>query len=175
MGLSLARCFEQGEGMKKNLWLQKIIFTLTSGSLLFYLVSFDSSGQPIQQGSESEQCKISLQKIRSGRPLALKKQQRVMPQNVLKLSAAEQRLISHYIHLTGITLVKEGAPNPFRVSSYKMESPNRQTLGYKVVLDAENEKEDIVTYYMSEKGEILFWYWDSYQPIQEWTCETQRK
>lgn len=160
--------------MKKSLFLQKIIFTLTSGSLLFYLISFDSSGQPVQQGSETEQCKISLQKVRSGRPVVLKKQQRVTPMNVLKLSEAEQRLVTHYIHLTGITLLKDGTSNPFRLTSYKMESPGRQTLGYKVVLDAENEKEDIVTYYINKTGEILFWYWDSYQPIQEWTCESQK-
>lgn len=157
--------------MKKNIFLQKLIFTLTSGSLLFYLISFDSVGQQVIRGSETESCKANLQTIRSGRPVALKKQQRVTHLNVLKLSSAEQRLLTHYIHLTGITLLKDGEMNPMRLTSYKMESSAHQVLGYKVVIDSENAKEDIVTYYVNKNGEILFWYWDSFQPIQEWTCE----
>lgn len=158
--------------MKKNMFLQKLIFTLTSGSLLFYLISFDSSGQPILHGNETEQCRLDLQKVRAGRPIVLKKQQRITHLNVLKLASAEQRLLTHYIHLTGITLLKDGEQNPMRLTSYKMESSMRQVLGYKVVIDSDNAKDDIVTYYVNKKGEILFWFWNSYQPIQEWTCES---
>lgn len=156
--------------MKKNIFIQKLIFTLTSGSLLFYLISFDSNGHPITHGVETEQCRVDLQKVRSGKPVILRQKFQVTPMNVLALSAVEQRLLTHYIHLTGITLIKEGHTNPMRLMTYKMESPRRRNLGYKVVIDAENEKEDVLTYYTNKDGEILFWYWDSYQPVQEWTC-----
>lgn len=160
------------EEMKKNLLLQKLIFTLTSGSLLFYLVSFDSNGKPFTQGDDTEMCRSALQTVRSGRPVALRKDQKITHMNVLKLSSAEQRIVTHYIHLTGITLIKNSESNPFRLTTYKMETPSRQILGYKVIIDSENEKDDVLTYYVSRHGEILFWYWDSYQPIQEWTCES---
>jgi hypothetical protein len=156
--------------MKKNIFIQKLIFTLTSGSLLFYLISFDSNGHPITHGIETEQCRIDLQKVRSGKPLIMRQKFQVTHLNVLKLATVEQRLLTHYIHLTGITLVKDGRANPMRLTTYKMESPSRRNLGYKVVIDTENEKEDVLTYYTSKEGDILFWYWDSYQPVQEWTC-----
>ena len=164
-----------GFKMKKNIFLQKLIFTLTSGSLLFYLISFDSKGQPVLPGTETEQCRIDLQTVRSGKPVSLKKYERITHLNVLKTSAVEQRILTHYIHLTGITLIKDGQSNPMRLTTYRMESPGRQALGYKVIVDSENQKEDVVTYYINKKGEILFWYWDSYQPIQEWTCEAERQ
>ena len=156
--------------MKKNIFIQKLIFTLTSGSLLFYLISFDSNGHLVTHGVETEQCRIDLQKVRSGRPVILKQKHQVTPLNVLALSEVEQRLLTHYIHLTGITLIKDGLGNPMRLTTYKMESSRRRNLGYKIVIDTENEKEDVLTYYTNKDGDILFWYWDSYQPIQEWTC-----
>ncbi len=159
--------------MKKNIFLQKLIFTLTSGSLLFYLVSFDSNGHSMSSVAEVEQCRVDLQRVRSGRPVVLKQQFQVVPRNVLKLAPVEQRLLTHYMHLTGINLVRDGNPNPIRITSYKMESANKRNMGFKVVIDAENEKEDILTYYTNKGGDILFWYWDSFQPLQEWTCGQQ--
>lgn len=160
-----------GCALKKSVIWQKLIFLLSAGSLLFYLVTFDSESKNSMLTGQADQCHKGLHRIRSGKPIALKKQLKVTPKNVLTLTQSEQRLLTHYIHLTGITLVKHGNSNPMLMTSYKMEGSARQVVGYKVVIDAENERDDVLTYYINPKGSLLFWAWDSYQPVQEWTCE----
>lgn len=157
--------------METNIFVKRLIFTLTTGSLLFYLVSFHSVGQTKKQDYEIRECRIELLKIRSGKPVALRFQEEVTSDNVLQVSPAEQRMITRYIKASGQSLKKEGLDNPFLLTTYRMESPAHKLLGYKVVVDTIHEEKDVMTFYLTKKNRLLFWYLDSESPQQDWSCQ----
>ena len=118
------------------------------------------------------QCKVDLLKVRSGRPIPLKYQYEVTPNTVLSLSGLEQRLVTQYIKKTNHTLIKDGIENPFLITTYRMESPSRKLLGYKVVVDTVMEDEDVMTFYITKKEKMLFWHLEAVSPQQAWICQT---
>ncbi len=157
--------------METSIFFKKLIFGLTTGSILFYLVSFSSVGKTNQKGLVKQQCKIELIKVRSGQPVALKYQYEVVPSNVLSLSELEQKMITQYMKQTNNSLIKDGIENPFFITTYRMESPTRNLLGYKIVVDAVTDEKDVMTFYLSKRKKILFWYLDAAAPQQEWKCQ----
>jgi len=156
--------------METSVFFKKLIFALTTGSILVYLVSFRSIGQTQQEDIIRRQCQTELLKVRSGRPIPLKYQYEVVPSNVLSLTDFEQKLVTQYIKKTNNSLMKDGIENPFLVTTYRMESPSRNLLGYKVVVDTVTEDKDVMTFYLTKKKQMLFWYLDSATPQQEWKC-----
>ncbi len=157
--------------METSIFLKKLIFGLTTGSILFYLVSFHSVGKTNQQVLEKQNCKSELIKIRAGHPVALKYQYEVVPSNVLSLSELEQKMITQYMKQTKHTLIKDGIENPFFITTYRMESPTRNLLGYKVVVDTVTEEQDVMTFYLTKKKKMLFWYLEAATPKQDWVCK----
>lgn len=157
--------------METNTFIKRLIFTLTTGSLLFYLVSFHSIGQTKREGEQTRQCRNELLNVRSGRPVALRYQHQVTTENVLNLSRVEQRMITQYIKESGQNIVEEGIDNPFLITTYRMESPTRKVLGYKIVVDTIQNEEDIMTFYLTKKQKMLFWYLETANPSQKWACQ----
>jgi hypothetical protein len=158
--------------METSDFVKRLIFSLTTGSILFYLVSFHSVGQTKKDSHEVQECRVGLLKIRSGRPVPVRYQHTLTTENVLQLSSLEQDLVSRYIKRSGISLLQEGIDNPFIITSYRMESPARKVLGYKIVIDSINEESDVMTFYLNKKNKILFWYLEGKTPQQKWACQT---
>lgn len=157
--------------METSAFVKRLIFSLTTGSILFYLVSFHSVGQTKKQDNEIHECRLQLLKIRAGKPVAIRYQQTLTSENVLQLSPKEQELVSRYIKRSGISLIEQGQDNPFLITSYKMESPARKTLGFKIVIDSLNQENDIMTFYLSKNNKILFWFLESAEKKQNWLCQ----
>lgn len=157
--------------METNAFFKRLIFALTTGSLFFYLVSFHSVGQTRREDQEIRRCRTELLKVRSGRPIALRYQEPVTVENVLQLSPTEQRMITNYIKQSKNTLVVEGFDNPFLLTTYQMVSPTRKPLGYKIVVDSLHKEDDVMTFYLTKSKKMLFWYLESGNPTQKWTCQ----
>lgn len=157
--------------METSIFLKRLIFGLTTGSLLFYLVSFHSVGQTKREDAVIRKCRLELLKIRSGRPVALRYQHEVTSDNVLQLSTSEQKMITQYIKTSGHSLVQDGIDNPFLVTTYRMESPTRKLMGYKIVVDSLHEEDDVMTFYLSKNNRVLFWYLEATEPKQNWACQ----
>ena len=83
--------------METSIFLKKLIFGLTTGSILVYLISFHSVGQTKHDLEDRRQCQVELIKVRSGRPVPLKYQFQVVPSNVLSLTELEQKMITQYM------------------------------------------------------------------------------
>lgn len=156
--------------METNIFLKKLIFALTTGSILVYLVSFHSVGKTKQEAFERRQCQVELIKVRSGKPVPLKYQFQVIPSTVLSLSELEQKMVTQYMKQTNHSLIKDGMENPFFITTYRMEGPTRGLLGYKIVVDTVTEDHDEMTFYLTKKQKMLFWYLDASTPKQEWKC-----
>ncbi len=161
-----------GNFMETSVFIKKLFFALSTGSILVYLVSFHSVGKTKQEGLERRQCQTELIKVRSGQPLALKYQYEVVPSNVLSLSNLEQRMVTQYMKLTRHSLIQDGLENPFLITSYRMESRNRNLLGYKIVIDTVMEEDDVMTLYLTKKQKLLFWHLETAEPQQKWACQT---
>ncbi len=161
----------KGICMETSVFLKKLIFALTTGSILVYLVSFRSMGETNQKALKAQQCRVELIKVRSGRPVALKYQYQVVPSNVLTLTDIEQKMVTQYMKKTGHSLVNDGIENPFLITTYRMESPTRTLLGYKVVVDTVMEDHDVMTYYLTKRKKLLFWYLDAQEPQKQWSCQ----
>lgn len=160
--------------METSVFIKKLIFALTTGSLLCYLISFHSVGQTKTQAIDGQirKCRTELLKVRSGRPVALRYQHEVTPENVLQLTSMEQKMITQYIKKSGYSLIQEGIESPFLMTTYRMESPTRMLLGYKVVVDTLEYENDIMTFYLSKKQKVMFWYLDKENPEQSWACQS---
>ncbi len=158
--------------METSIFLKKLIFGLTTGSILVYLVSFHSVGETKKETSNRRQCQTELIKIRSGQPMPLKYQYEVVPSNVLSLSSLEQKMITQYMKQTKQSLIRDGIENPFFITTYRMETLTRNLLGYKIVVDTLVEENDVMTFYLTKKNKMLFWHLDSEKPKQEWKCQT---
>ncbi len=157
--------------METNVFLKKLIFALTTGSILMYLLSFHSVGQTKLAAKNRQQCQTELIKVRSGKPVALKYQYEVFHTNVLSLSPLEQRMITQYMKETKFSLINDGMENPFFITTYRMESPTKALIGYKIVVDTITEDKDVMTFYLTKKQQMLFWYFDSAAPKQDWKCQ----
>lgn len=116
-------------------------------------------------------CRTELLQIRSGRPVALRYQDEVTAEKLGRLTPMEQNLVREYIKKTGHQLIQDGIENPFFLTTYRMESPTRKLLGYKVVVDTILNDDDIMTYYLTQKKQTLFWYLEMNPPEQSWSCE----
>lgn len=157
--------------METSAFLKRLIFSLTTGTILFYLVSFHSVGQTKKDSTEIKECRVELLKVRSGKPVALRYQEMITSENVLQLSQVEQSLISRYIKRSEISLIEKGVDNPFLITTYRMESPARKSLGFKVVIDSLNAEDDVMTFYLTKKNKILFWYLEGKTPQKNWLCQ----
>lgn len=163
-----------GDGMLSTLFLKKIFYFFTTGTLLFYIVSFETSGHAsVEEVARREliQCQENVRKMNSGYPYTLKTKFSITYKNVLRLNPAEQKAVSSYQKEMKTSLIKDGESSPLRISTYKFENKINQVLGYKVVVQAWDNSLDEVTYFLDKNSQVLFKHVNSLIPTKSWTCE----
>lgn len=162
--------------MLSTLFIKKIFYFFTTGTLLFYIVSFETKGHASAGAEELArkeliQCQENVRAMNSGYPFTLKSKFQITYKNVLRLSPAEQKAVTSYLKEIKSSLIKDGESNPLKVSAYKFEGKAHQVLGFKVVVQTWEEKTDQVTYFLDKDAQILFKHVDGFVPVKSWTCE----
>ncbi len=160
--------------MLSTLFIKKIFYFFTTGTLLFYIVSFETTGHASaedQSRKEMIQCQENVRTMSSGKPYTLKDKFQITYKNVLRLNLAEQKAVSYYLKETKSSLIKDGESNPMQVSTYKFENKTNQVLGFKVVVKAVSNTTDEITYFLDKNFQLLFKYVDGFVPVKSWACE----
>lgn len=160
--------------MLSTLFLKKIFYFFTTGTLLFYIVSFETSGRAsVEETARKEliQCQENVRKMNAGYPYTLKSKFAITYKNVLRLNPAEQKAVTTYLKEMKTSLIKNGESNPLRVSAYKFEDKINKALGYKVVVQTWDNSTDEVTYFLDKNSQIQFTHTNSIVPAKSWTCE----
>ena len=160
--------------MLTTLFIKKIFYFFTTGTLLFYIVSFETAGHASNEElsrKELIQCQENVRKMNSGKPFTLKNKFQITYKNVLRLNLAEQKAVNYYLKDTKSSLIKDGESNPLKISTYKFEDRVNQVLGYKVVVKSWNDSTEQVTYFLDKGFQVLFKHVDSFVPVKSWTCE----
>lgn len=160
--------------MLSTLFLKKIFYFFTTGTLLFYIVSFETAGHASnedQTRKEMIQCQESVRTMNSGKFYTLKDKFQITYKNVLRLNLAEQKAVNYYLKEIKSSLIKDGESNPLQVSTYKFENRVNQVLGYKVVVKSWDETNNEITYFLDKNFQVLFTHIDSIIPVKSWTCE----
>ncbi len=160
--------------MLTTLFIKKIFYFFTTGTLLFYIVSFETAGHASseeQSRKEMIQCQENVRKMNSGKPYTLKNKFQITYKNVLRLNLAEQKAVNYYLKDMKSSLIKDGESNPLKISTYKFEDRVNQVLGYKVVVKSWNDATEQVTYFLDKSHQVLFKHIDSFVPVKSWTCE----
>jgi hypothetical protein len=162
--------------MLSTLFLKKIFYFFTTGTLLFYIVSFETMGNASADDiarKELIQCQDSVRSMNLGRPYTLKNKFQITYKNVLRLNLAEQKAVNYYLKEQKSSLIKDGESNPLQISTYKFENRNNQVLGFKVVIKGWNNTTEEITYFMDKDFRLLFKHVDSFVPTKTWTCEKE--
>lgn len=163
--------------MLSTLFIKKIFYFFTTGTLLFYIVSFETQGQASSgedlARKELIQCQENVRAMNGGYPFTLKSKFQITYKNVLRLSLAEQKAVNSYLKEMKSSLIKDGESNPLKVSAYKFEGKSNQVLGFKVVVQTWAEDMDQVTYFLDKNAQILFKHVDGFIPMKSWTCEKE--
>lgn len=160
--------------MLSTLFIKKIFYFFTTGTLLFYIVSFETSGHAADEEKirqEMIQCQDSVRAMNAGRTFTLKEKFQINYKNVTRLNLAEQKAVSLYLKEMKSSLIKQGSSNPLRVSAYKFHNSTNQLLGFKVVVQDWEKTMDESTYFLSKDAQVLFKHVDSFVPEKTWTCE----
>ncbi|MBL7544660.1 MAG: hypothetical protein JNL11_12660 [Bdellovibrionaceae bacterium] len=160
--------------MLSTLFLKKIFYFFTTGTLLFYIVSFETSGHAADEEKvrlEMIQCQENVRAMNAGRIFTLKERFQITFKNIVRLNLAEQKAVSSYLKEMKSSLVKQGTSNPLKVSTYKFHSATNQLLGFKVVVQDWESSMDEVTYFLDQDAQILFKHVDRFVPEKTWTCE----
>lgn len=162
--------------MISSIFLKKLFYFFTTGSLLFYIVSIETSGHASSEEKAFQgliSCQENVRKINSGKPYTLKEKYQISVNNILSLTIAEQKAINAYLKEMNTSLVIQGQSNPLRVSAYKFESQTNVSLGYKVVVQSWDLSTEEATYFLDMEGNILFLHIDTFVPTKKWLCETE--
>jgi hypothetical protein len=162
--------------MLSTLFIKKIFYFFTTGTLLFYIVSFETQGQASGGAEELAlkdliQCQENVRAMNNGYPFTLKSKFQITYKNILRLSPAEQKAVSAYLKEIKSSLIKDGDANPLKVSAYKFEGKAHEVLGFKVVVQTWTETTDQVTYFLDKNAQILFKHIDGFVPVKSWPCE----
>ena len=155
-------------------FIKKIFYFFTTGTLLFYIVSFETTGHASNEDrsrQEMIQCQENVRKMNSGKLYTLKDKFQITYKNVLRLNLAEQKAVNDYLRETKSSLIKEGQSNPLKVTTYKFENRTNKVLGYKVVVDSWSAATEQITYFLDKNNQLLFKHVDSFVPVKSWTCE----
>ncbi len=161
--------------MFASLFMKKTIFFLSTGTILFYLVSFSSMGQTPQDKSSQKDlldCQENVREMNYARLQNLRRSAEVTHKNVLKLTTAEQRALSRFLKESQTGLVKHGNPSPVIITTNMYEAKNRKTLGYKIAIHSPEDKSKVATYFSGVEGNILFSHWSGFMSIKKWNCES---
>ena len=160
--------------MFATLFVKKLIFFLSTGTILFYLISFSSVGQVLEESQEKKamfDCQQNV-KVMNYSPLRnLRRNFEVTHKNILKLTIAEQRAVSRFLKESQNSLVKYGNPNPVMITTHHYEAKNRRTLGFKIAVYSPEDKSKIATYFVGTEGNILFTHWTGVVATKKWNCE----
>lgn len=162
--------------MISTIFIKKLFYFFTTGTLLFYIISFETAGQASNEEKarlELISCQENVRKINSGKIFTLKEQYQVSYKNILRLTSAEQRAINRYLKDMKTSLIAQGQSNPMKVSAYKFESKNNSVMGYKVVVQSWNLTTEEGTYFLDKEANILFSHIDTLIPIKQWLCEKE--
>lgn len=164
----------QGNTMISTLFLKKLFYFFTTGTLLFYIVSVETAVNASSEEMAKEelvQCQQSVRKLNSGKPFTLKEKYQVSYKNILRLTIAEQKAINFYLKEMKTSLVQKGQSNPMRVSAYKFENKTNSVLGYKVVVQSWDLSTEEGTVFLDKDANVLFAHVDSLVPLKSWVCE----
>lgn len=156
------------------IFLKKLFYFFTTGTLLFYIVSFETqvnAGDEELARKELISCQENVRKINSGRVYTLKEKYQISYKNVLRQSPVEQKMISAYLKELKTSLIRKGQSNPMKISSYKFETKNNQTLGYKVVVQSWDFSTEEATFFADKEGNLLFLHVNTLIPTKSWVCE----
>ena len=162
--------------MLGSIFIKKIFYFFTTGTLLFYIVSFENFGKTHFEQSDFENkssCRDQVKKMNAGRPYPLKEKIQVNYRNVLRLSIPEQIAVDHYLKEMQLSLIKGENSYPLRVSAYKFETRTNSHLGYKVVIQAWDKSTEEATYFLDKVGHVLYSYIDTLIPTKQWVCENE--
>lgn len=162
--------------MLSTIFIKKLFYFFTTGTLLFYIVSVETAGQASNEEKERQEmisCQENVRKMNSGKPYTLKEKYQVTYKNILRLTVAEQKAINKYLKDAKTTLIIQGQSNPMKVSAYKFESRNNQVLGYKVVVQSWDLSTEEATYFLDKDGNIQFSHIDTLIPTKQWLCEKE--
>lgn len=160
--------------MFATLLVKKLIFFLSTGTILFYLISFSSVGQVIDDSTTRKamlDCQESVKVMNYSSLYNLRRNHEVTHKNILKLTTAEQRAISRFLKESQTSLVKDGKANPVLITAHQYEAKNRKTLGYKIAVYSPQDKSKIATYFIGKEGNILFTHWSGIVETKKWNCE----
>lgn len=162
--------------MFSSLFIKKLVYFLTTSTILFYLVSFNTG----QDTSASEpgaknlalSCQESVRTMNSGRPTVLRKDMQVNMLNLNRLTTPEQMVLNRYLHDFELSFADGTKPLSYEVSTYIFESSTRRSLGSKVVIHEPGKpQKNLGTYFLSQEGGVLFSHLDGMVPTQKWDCE----
>ena len=162
--------------MLSALFIKKIFYFFTTGTLLFYIVSFETAGHASSEDTsraEMIQCQESVRTMNAGKPYTLKARFPITYKNVLRLNLSEQKAVNYYLKETKSSLIKDGESNPLMVTTYKFENKSNQVLGFKVVVSPSSAATDVITYFLDKNSKVLFKHVDGFVPTKSWTCEKE--
>lgn len=160
--------------MISSLFLKKIFYFFTTGTLLFYIVSFENAGvSSVQDQFRKDllKCQENVRRMNIGRTFTIKDRFQITYKNVLRLNPAEQKAVDSYLKENKISFIKDGESNPLRITTFKFETQTNQTLGYKVVVGSWSNSTEVFTYFIDKEQRILFKHIDSLVPVKTWVCE----
>ncbi len=161
--------------MIATLFFKKLIFFFTTGTILFYLVSFSSVGQVVAEPNDRKammDCQENVKLMNYSSMRNLRRNFEVTHKNILKLTTAEQRAISRFLKEAQTSLVKHGQPNPIMITTHHYEARNRKTMGFKIAVYLPNNQGQIATYFVGNEGNILFTHWTGIVETKKWNCES---
>lgn len=160
--------------MFASLFIKKIIFFLTTGTILFYLISFSSVGQ-VPQDSKARKalldCQENVRTMNYGNLRNLRREHDVNYKNVLLLTRPEQRAVNQFLKESQSSLIRHGNSNPVKMTTNLFESRNRKTMGYKIAIYSAESREKVATYFAGTEGNILFTHWSGFLSTKKWNCE----
>lgn len=162
--------------MISAIFLKKLFYFFTTGTLLFYIVSVETSGQASSEEKarvELITCQENVRRMNSGKTYTLKEKYQITYKNILRLTTAEQKAINYYLKDMKTSLITQGQSNPMKVSAYKFETKNNNVLGYKVVVQSWDLSTEEATYFLDKEGNIQFSHVDTLIPTKLWLCEKE--
>lgn len=162
--------------MLSTIFIKKLFYFFTTGTLLFYIVSVETASQASveeKQRLELISCQDNVRKMNSGKPYTLKEKYQVTYRNILRLTIAEQKAVNKYLKDLKTSLIAQGQSNPMKVSAYKFESKSNQVLGYKVVVQSWDLSTEEATYFVDKDGNIQYSHIDTLIPTKQWLCEKE--
>ena len=158
------------------LFFKKMIFFLTTGTILFYLVSFSSVGHVPEEDAARKallDCQEKVRVMNYGDLKNLRRDQEINYKNVLLLTKVEQKVVNAFLKENKTSLIKQGTSSPVKVTTNLFESRTSQILGYKTAIYSPEDKTKMATYFTDTEGNILFTHWAGFMASKKWNCGNQ--